>query len=247
MTTTTVFGQALQHAPLWAAALLVVGLLLHITGGTIGILSGYAAVAVKKGGDWHRAAGMAFVLGMLVMASAAVLLAVPLVEPSNVMGGMLAGYMVVTGWLTMQRPAGPIGAAERIGFAFIATVAIGTLVLTWIAWEGPKHAAFGYAWVFYAVFAVINGAIALTDLRVILRGRLSANERLRRHLWRMCFGFFFAAASFFIGQQKVMPAWLHGSPVLWLLGLAPLGVMAYWLVRTRQRKARAKLPAGVPA
>jgi len=247
MTPDSAIAHALAGAPWWIAGLLIAGLVLHITGGSIGILSGYAAVSVKKGADWHRGAGLAFVLGMLVMATAAVALAVPLREPSNVMGGMLAGYMVVTGWLTMQRPPGPIGLAERLGFAFIATVAMGTAVLTWIAWSGPRHAAFGYAWQFYAVFVVINGAIALTDLRVILRGRLSANERLRRHLWRMCFAFFFAAASFFIGQQKVMPHWMHGSPVLWVLGLAPLGVMAYWLVRTRRRKARLNMPAGVPA
>ena len=79
----------MQHAPLWAAALLVLGLGLHILGGTIGILSGYAAVAVKKGADFHRGAGMAFVLGMLVMASAAVALAVPLQERSNLAGGFL--------------------------------------------------------------------------------------------------------------------------------------------------------------
>ena len=42
-----------------------------------------------------------------------------------------------------------------------------------------------------------------------------------------------------------MPHWLHGSPVLFVLGFAPLGVMAYWHYRTRQRKkARAKLPVG---
>jgi hypothetical protein len=49
----------------------------------------------------------------------------------------------------------------------------------------------------------------------------------------MCFAFFFAAGSFFLGQQKVMPAFMHGSPILWALGLAPLGFMIFWLIRIR--------------
>jgi hypothetical protein len=51
----------------------------------------------------------------------------------------------------------------------------------------------------------------------------------------MCAGLFFAAASFFLGQQKVMPQFMHGSPVLWVLGLAPLGFMIFWLIRVRRR------------
>ncbi|MBL6936310.1 MAG: hypothetical protein ISS15_13350 [Alphaproteobacteria bacterium] len=238
-----VLADMLATTPWWGVGLLVAGLALHIAGGSAGVLAGYAAVTVRKGGDMHRAFGMAFVLAMLAMGGAAIVLAVPLREPSNVAGGVLATYLVTTGWLTMQRPAGRIGAAEKVGLAVIALVAAGDGSLAVQAYASPTHALEGFSYVYYAVFAAIAAAIALTDLRVVLRGRLSPNERLRRHLWRMCFVFFFAAGSFFIGQQKVMPHWLHGSPVLYVLGLAPLGVMAYWLVRTRQSRARAKLPA----
>ena len=44
---------------------------------------------------------------------------------------------------------------------------------------------------------------------------------------------FFAAAFFFLGQQKVMPRSLHGSPLLTALATAPLAVMIFWLVRVR--------------
>jgi hypothetical protein len=243
--TETVFGQALHNAPLWAAALLILGLGMHILGGTIGILSGYAAVSVKKGGDFHRSAGLAFVLGMLVMTTAALALSIPLHERSNTAAAFLAAYLVVTGWLAVIRPPGTIGTAEKVAFAVVLAVAAAMLGWAAMAWGSPKHALDGFSWILYFVFGLIAAALALTDLSVIRRGGLSANERIRRHLWRMCFAFFFAAASFFLGQQKIMPHWLHGSPVLFALSFAPLGVMAYWLYRMRQKKkARAKLPAG---
>jgi len=53
-----------------------------------------------------------------------------------------------------------------------------------------------------------------------------------------CFALFFAAASFFLGQQKVMPAFMHGSPLLYIPALAPLALMIYWLVRVRFPKQR---------
>jgi hypothetical protein len=247
MPTSHVLANFLATGSWWVVGLLIAGLGLHIAAGSAGIIAGYGAVAVRKGGDMHRAAGMAFVLAMLAMSGAAVVLAVPLREPSNIAGGVLAAYLVTTGWLTMQRPAGRIGAAEKIALAVIALVAAGDGALAVLAYASPKHALEGFSFVFYAVFAAIAAAIAVTDLRVILRGRLTPNERLRRHLWRMCFAFFFAAGSFFLGQQKVMPHWMQGSPVLYLLGLAPLGVMAYWLYRTRRKRLRANVPAAVPA
>lgn len=65
---------------------------------------------------------------------------------------------------------------------------------------------------------------------------MTASQRLSRHLWRMCFALFVATGSFFIGQQDVMPAVVRGSPFLFVLGFAPLGIMLFWLVRIRLAK-----------
>jgi len=54
-----------------------------------------------------------------------------------------------------------------------------------------------------------------------------------RHLWRMCFGFFIATGSFFLGQQQVFPAWLRGSGVLFIPALLPLILLIFWLFRVR--------------
>ena len=81
-----------------------------------------------------------------------------------------------------------------------------------------------------------------------MRGTLSATQRLSRHLWRMCFAFFIATGSFFLGQQDVLPQALRGSPILFVLAFAPFALMLFWLVRVRfskvgQLKQHIPLPA----
>jgi len=57
----------------------------------------------------------------------------------------------------------------------------------------------------------------------------------------MCFAFFIATGSFFLGQQKVMPHAVRGSPVLFVLAFAPFAVMLFWLVRIRFSKVIGRL------
>jgi hypothetical protein len=68
---------------------------------------------------------------------------------------------------------------------------------------------------------------------MLLRGGLSGRQRLVRHFWRMCFGWFIATISFFLGQQQVFPAWLRGSVVLLVLAFLPLLFLVYWFIRVR--------------
>jgi hypothetical protein len=63
----------------------------------------------------------------------------------------------------------------------------------------------------------------------VLLKQLTSGQRIRRHLWRMCFAFFIATGSFFLGQQRVMPVAVRGSPVLFALAFAPFAVMLFWL------------------
>jgi FtsH-binding integral membrane protein len=71
------------------------------------------------------------------------------------------------------------------------------------------------------------------DLKVILHGGISGAQRIARHVWRMCVALFVGTGSFFLGQQKVMPAFMHGSPILLVLAFAPLVLMIFWMLRVR--------------
>jgi hypothetical protein len=78
------------------------------------------------------------------------------------------------------------------------------------------------------------------DLRMLVRG-ISGKRRIARHLWRMCFGWFIATCSFFLGQQPVFPARLRGSPVLLVPALLPLALLIFWLIRVRFTNAYKKM------
>jgi hypothetical protein len=213
--------------PWWIYGIVIAVLALHIGGGLVAILSGYGAVTVRKGGSLHLRLGKVFVGAMLVMASIGTVLSIMIHQPANIGGGILSGYLVATGWVTVRRKPGIVGRFEKV--AALVPVSVSVLFFVWGVQSAARDRPLFYS------FAAMAALFALIDFRVIWQGGVSGVQRLARHLWRMCFGLFFAAASFFLGQQKVMPAFIHGSPILWVLGLAPLGFMIFWLIRVRRR------------
>jgi hypothetical protein len=87
---------------------------------------------------------------------------------------------------------------------------------------------------------------AMGDVRMLVRGGVSGTKRIARHLWRMCFGLFIAAGSFFMGPSNrplrllsTVGLGQHLSPALFNTGLyliltvLPLILMIFWLVRIR--------------
>ena len=81
-------------------------LLVHIAGGTVGLLSGTAAIILRKGSARHALAGRIFVVAMLTMGSLAAYLAIVRHQPGNFGGGVFTFYLILTAWLTARRKDG---------------------------------------------------------------------------------------------------------------------------------------------
>jgi uncharacterized membrane protein len=224
------------------SALATLFLLLHVAAGCIAILAGAAALSARKGERLHRKFGTVFFVAMLVMGAFATTLSV-LRQPGTILGSIFAMYLVASAWATIKRPEGTLGRFEKIAFLVAAGCAFGELILGLLASRSPNGRLLGYPFQLYFVLGSIVTLAAIGDLRMILRGGISGVARIARHLWRMCFALFFATGSFFIGQQKVMPAFMHGSPVLFVLGMAPLVLMFFWLWRVRRPTAHHKTGA----
>jgi hypothetical protein len=232
-------------------------LIVHIGAGSLGILSGFATVFVAKGGRLHRAFGTVFALSMLTVSALAVYLALfqPPVYPgaapasATVSVAILTFYLVATGWMTVRRMERGVGPFEYGALLIAVGVAAAMLIFGLIAAGDPVDRLHGYPTRFF-VFATFAAIPALLDLKVILQGGTSGASRIARHLWRMCFAFFFAASFFFLGQPRVA-AFFHKSPLLFAPALAPLAVMVFWLVRVRltNRLSRQALtsPPSAPA
>jgi uncharacterized membrane protein len=222
---------------LFAAAKLI--LFLHIAGGSVGIISGMLALFARKGARLHRAAGATFFVSMLIMATigatASPFLPVPSVP--NVVAGVLTFYLVGTGWLAVKRKAGHIGHLERAGLGVaLAVVAAGASFMV-IATSTPTGRPDKTPPQACLVFMVIGAMAAVGDVQMIRNGGVSGPARIARHLWRMSIALFIASGSFFLGQQRVMPIAMRGSPWLFVPVFVPLLLIVYWLIRLRVKSA----------
>jgi hypothetical protein len=214
-----------------AAAILI----LHISGGSVGILSGAAALVFRKGSRLHRLAGNLFFVSMLTMSAIGAVVSPFLPQPQwgNVVMAVFTFYLVLTGWVTVRRIEGTIGRTEMGAFLLALGAVVASLTFGFQAANSPTGKFGGFPAAGYYVFATIVVLAAAGDLKMILRGGISGAPRITRHLWRMCAALFIASGSFFLGQQKVMPAYMRGSPLLFIPEIAVLGCLAFWLLRTR--------------
>jgi uncharacterized membrane protein len=217
-------------------------LLFHICGGLLGVLSGAAALSFRKGSDRHRIAGNVFVISMLSLSASGVILAVIRDQAGNILGGTLTFYLVITAWMTVRR-----GAGERRGFdrgALLFALSIVGVALTWglEAATSPTGLSHGYSVGVYVFLGSIALLATVGDIRLLVRGGSSGVPRIARHLWRMCFALFIAAASIFLAREQIFPAVLRTTGTLLILSFLPLLLMVFWLIRARITNAYRKIP-----
>jgi hypothetical protein len=150
---------------------------------------------------------------------------------ASVSVAILTFYLAATAWMTVKRNEGGVGLFEKGALIAVLGVAVALLIFGLRAASIP--AARPGSYVPFFVFASFAAFASAMDIRVVLRGGISGAPRIARHLWRMCFALFFAAAFFFLGQQGIMPRFMRGSPILFVPALAPLVLMFFWLFRVR--------------
>src|SRR6202045_495302 len=221
-------------------------LVVHICGGSLGLLSGTAAMSFRKGSPRHVLAGRVFVASMLTMAVLAVYLAIVRHQPNNIGGGILTFYLIGTAWLTARRREGETSRFDWV--VLLIPLALG--ILAWM--NGLKVVRSGASsqdgvpvgMMFFMGSVMLLAAAG--DVRMLMRGGVFGAKRIARHLWRMCFGLFIAAGSFFLGPsnrplrllsnvglgQHLSPAFFSMSLYL-VLTLLPLILLIFWVVRVR--------------
>ena len=220
---------------------------LHIGGGALGMISGAAALLFRKGGRAHRRAGDVFLVSMLIMAGIGAGVAPFLPERVSVLGGLMAFYLVATGWLTVWRPAGTVGRLEAIAAAGSVGLVVLTATFGWMAANHPTGTLDGQPWQAFVLFGVMAPLAAIGDLRLLRRGGVAGARRIARHLWRMCMALFIAVGSYFLGQPDFLPELIRGTAWVFVPPLATLLLMVYWLVRVRWwRRSRARDRDPVP-
>ena len=225
----------------------------HITAGVVGMLSGAAAVTFRKGSPRHVLAGKVFVASMLTMAVAATYLAIVRHQPGNIGGGILTLYLIGTAWLTARRRDGETSRLDWV--ALLIPLALG--ILLWMSGIekvrslGPPEDGVPAGVNFFMGSVMLLAAAG--DVRMLVRGGVLGAKRIARHLWRMCFGLFIAAGSFFLGGAnrplrllstvglgQHLPRALFSTGLYLALTILPLILLIFWLIRVRFTNASKK-------
>ena len=224
-------------------------LMLHICGAVIGLLSGFAAMALRKGSSWHGAAGTVFFVSMLAMSASGAVIATFL-RPNrlNMTVALLTLYLVSTAWRAARNRERGTGRLDVMAFLFVSAVGLSGIMAGIEAAGSPKGTKHGMPAAAYFVFGTVALLCAFTDVRMLRRGGLVGTQRLRRHIWRMSLALLIATLSFFPGQAKLFPPALRSTGLLFIPHVLLIGAMAFWMFRYRARRvARAVHTAEVSA
>jgi len=212
-------------------------LVLHISAGIAGLLSGTAAMIFRKGSRRHAQAGEVFVVAMLTMAACAFWLAILKRQPGNMVGSVFTFYLVATALMTAKRRDGGTSLFDWI--ALLIPLLGGTVL--WITGlqlvRSHVMATDGVPVGMRFFMGSVMLLAATGDLRMLIGGGVTGGKRIVRHLWRMCFGLFIATGSFFLGQQQVFPRFVRQSNVLFVPAILPLVLLIFWLIRVRFKNA----------
>jgi uncharacterized membrane protein len=203
----------------------------HILGGIVALLCGYVALYALKGSTLHRKSGLGFVIAMIVMSLTGALIAAVKPDRGSIVAGLLTFYFVLTGLLTVKR----VPRAKQIEtVAMVAAVILGVFAIwagTWLARRGRPEAAPMF------LFSATAIGAAIGDWKMLRAGaELTGKPRIKRHLWRLCFAMWVAAASFFWGPPNRVPEIIRIPALLPIPVLTPIVVMLYWLWRMRGKR-----------
>jgi uncharacterized membrane protein len=205
----------------------------HIVAGVLALGFGYVALYATKGATLHRRSGMLFVYAMVAMSLSGALMDAwkTWSITVNVVAGLMTFYFVTTGLLTVRPRLQQSRSIDTAAMLFAVAVAIlGFRTGAGLSGSGRPEAAPMF------IFGAMGLLAAIGDLRVIRAGGIQGPRRIARHLWRMCFAMWVAAASFFWGPPQRVPEAIRIPALQAVAVLLPIAVMLYWLWRVRSRR-----------
>ncbi len=217
---------------------------IHIAAGVLALVFGYVALYAAKGCTLHRKSGMLFVYAMVMLSlSGAVMEALKTSLTSvNVVAGLMTFYFVMTALRTVRpidtghgtaqgRPRPQASWMDAAGVLFALTVSVLAFAAgADLSRRGRPEAGPSF------VFGTVGLLAAAGDIRMIRAKGIQGSRRIARHLWRMCFAMWVAAASFFWGPPRRVPEAIRIPALQAVAVLIPVVVMLYWLWRIRGRQ-----------
>ena len=144
---------------------------------------------------------------------------------AHIFGGSLA---IAAGFVALAAPKGASWHRKSGMVFFYAMLLMATLAVFMAAFRGVAPGA-NIPMGLLTIYLIVTGVNAV---------RPPGPPRVKRHLVRMCLALFIATGSALLGQADELSREirLQTQGVRTMLALAPLAVMAFWLVKLRWRK-----------
>ena len=218
-----------------ATGLPLLSLAFHFGTGLLALAAGGMAIAVRKGGQWHRRSGLVFVCAMIATGITAVGIATYEGKPGNV-GGAVILYFVITAYAAVRPLPGASRRVDIVLMLLAFAFAVGEYTNAFTALGRPGNQIDGVPAGVMFFMATIILLAAMGDARMIRAGGIQGTRRLARHLWRMLYALFIASGSFFFGQMKFIPEPIRIVPLIVVLGVGPLVLLLYWMWRVRLKQ-----------
>lgn len=212
----------------------------HILAGGLALAFGYTALYAAKGATLHRKSGILFVYAMVTMSLSGAFIATVKASAMsvNAVAGLLTFYFVTTALLTVRPRAQAYSWIDRAAVLLVLTVSALAFNFGFGLLRSGRPETIP---VF--IFGAVGMLAAAGDIRMMRAGGIQGARRIARHLWRMCFAMWVAAASFFWGPPDRVPEVIR-IPALQAIGvLLPVFVMLYWLWRLRARRGLRRQPS----
>jgi peptidoglycan/LPS O-acetylase OafA/YrhL len=165
-----------------------------------------------------------------------------------VIAGVTTCYLVTTALTAVRRPVGWSRRLDVVLMLLALGVGLTSVALGFDTMASPTgRREDGLPPFPFFMFGVVGLVAGVGDIRMIRSGGLQGAPRLARHLWRMCWALWVAAASFFLGQADEFPVALRRPALLAVPVLVPLAALLYWMWRVRIRRAlRGLVLVGAP-
>ena len=214
-------------------------LVIHITAGSIALLTAFVALVTAKGGVIHVRAGRVYAIGMSVIFLTAVPLAALGADVFLLLIAFFSFYLVFAGWRFARNAAG-----ARNPWTVAVTI-MGLTGLGMWAYAVVLGLSSSGQWVTMLAFGSIAVALSVADGLFFIQGR-SANRRpaayrrIQRHLTNMMAGTIATVTAVMVVNVSLNPVWLP-----WLLPtivITPL--IVWWNVKTALQVRRR--PASSP-
>jgi len=211
-------------------------MIIHASGATIALLSGYLAMILRKGSGMHRVAGTVFFVAMLVMTSCAAYVASGRLHMMNSLNSIHTFYLVLTGWLAARRSEAKTTMLDVPALLVVLAVGSAMVFYGFVAVNEPARMFQGYPAPLYFVFGTIALLHGASDIRMVAHGGVSGSSRIARHLWRMSLALLFTTFSLYPGQPRFFPPAWRATNLLYVPHILLFGSMMLALVRVNRKK-----------